>query len=109
MAVSTNIASTEVVFPVGLSQPPAVSGQQMLVYPNPFQSEINFVIEGMKGKDVTVKLYDIYGRMLDILYSGNVTSDDLKVSSNLNTLSSGIYFVRMESHEGTQNLRIVKY
>ncbi len=107
--VVTNTAVTEIVMPLGIDQQSSVTGQRLAVYPNPFRDEITIEFSGMEGQSVTVGIYDICGRLVGRIFGGRVTSDKLKVTSDLDRLSGGIYFVKMESGIGSQNTKIIKY
>ena len=115
--VGTNTAFTEIVMPLGIDQQSSVTGHRLAVYPNPFRDDITIEISGMEGQQVNVGIYDVYGRLVDLLFGGRVTSDKLQVTGGtqssskgyLDGLSSGIYFVQMESGNGLQNTKIIKY
>lgn len=71
------------------------------VYPNPFENQLSFVLEGMQK--TRVELLDVNGR---ILYSFNCTEG----LSTLDTrgLNSGIYFLRTELNGESKTIRISK-
>ncbi len=71
------------------------------IYPNP--SSANFTIDLKEASEVrSVELYDVTGKMIQSLsFNGSklVFGDDLK---------SGIYFVKINSISGTQNVQVIK-
>lgn len=67
------------------------------IYPNPFnpQASIEFAIQ--ESVEITVGLYDITGRLLELLYEGTPESNTiLKAQIDASGLSSGIYLVRLD-------------
>ncbi|MDL2261952.1 C10 family peptidase [Bacteroidales bacterium OttesenSCG-928-I21] len=71
----------------------------LTIYPNPTTNELN--ISGIEEKS-EVQIYDIYGKLLvDI---NNFQNNSIDVSS----LSGGIYFVKVNTKNGTRTMKIVK-
>jgi len=75
-------------------------------YPNPFngQTEIQFSVP--EDKNYSLKLFDIKGELLQILSEGISNGNKLAVKWNSAGLSSGVYFIILES-EGI-NKRVIK-
>lgn len=66
------------------------------VYPNPITDQINLRYNVAKNSNVTIKIMDILGNDLIILFSQRVDPGEQKFTFNLNNkLSSGFYFVRL--------------
>ncbi len=67
------------------------------VYPNPFNSRttIRFGID--KAAPATLRIYDLTGRVVADLYSGQATVGYHRVSYDGVALPSGIYWLRLES------------
>lgn len=83
------------------------------IYPNPFSklSTISYQLP-MKG-NVTLRVYDLSGRLVRLLLSGEQGSGYYEVAwdgSNGNGIkvSRGIYFVRLEVGEYTETKKIIK-
>jgi hypothetical protein len=71
------------------------------VYPNP--TSYDFTVE-LNNSDVkTVELCDVTGRIIS-----SSTSTDNKVNVQMNTLSNGIYYVKVKSVNAVQVVKIVK-
>ncbi len=72
------------------------------VYPNPFNSRttIRFGID--KAAPATLRIYDLTGRVVADLYSGQATVGYHRVSYDGVALPSGIYWLRLESLGRTQ-------
>ena len=80
------------------------------VFPNPFNPSTTIRFELWRAGQISLKVYDIRGRVLGILMEGWKDKGDYSFSFNASDLTSGIYFVRLESggSEQTQKLVLVK-
>jgi hypothetical protein len=77
------------------------SNSGIKVYPNPNNGE--FTVELNNNSNKTVSVLDVTGRV--ILTS--TTSDD-KVNFNINKFAAGIYYVKIQSINATEVLKVVK-
>lgn len=79
-------------------------------YPNPFNSEtiINFSLPF--NSYVTLEIYDITGRKIDVLANGIFAMGSYNLAFNAAKLSSGIYFYRLKHNAGfiTKKLLLLK-
>jgi hypothetical protein len=73
-------------------------------YPNPFNPETSIVFSLNDNSFVSLKVYDLLGREVAILASGEFDAGDHKVKFNGNNLESGIYFYEIKA----DNIRDVK-
>jgi hypothetical protein len=76
-------------------------------YPNPFNptTKINYSVP--KTSYVTVKVYDILGRVVATIVNENKPVGNYSVQFNANRLTSGIYFYRMESGSFSQTKKLL--
>ena len=79
-------------------------------YPNPFNptTVINYSLP--KSGFVTIKVYDVLGKVVTTLINEDKPVGNYKVEFNANKLTSGIYFYRMESglYSQTNKLLLLK-
>lgn len=79
-------------------------------YPNPFNpiTKIEFSLKA--GGDVTLKVYDGLGRIVETLVDQNLNAGRYSVTFNGNGLSSGIYFYKLlsEAGESVRKMLLVK-
>jgi hypothetical protein len=61
-------------------------------YPNPFNGVSNIKFSIPNVSDVALKVYDLNGKEIEILYQGKLSGGNYKVQWNSNTLPSGVYF-----------------
>ncbi|MBT7619075.1 MAG: T9SS type A sorting domain-containing protein [Calditrichaeota bacterium] len=75
------------------------------VYPNPFNSALTISVEVNNMQDVEVDVFDISGRSIESLHSGNlqVGNHSFNWGSNL----SGIYFVVLSSGQYREIQKVV--
>jgi hypothetical protein len=75
-------------------------------YPNPFNNQFSFSIIIQKREIVDIRLIDIMGRNIQNIFYGvlSIGKRDFSVKTNLPT---GIYFLKIQSNEQSQNRKIV--
>ena len=79
-------------------------------YPNPFNPVTTLSFELPIGSDVTLSIYNLQGREVSTLISGNMDAGYHTARWNADAYSSGVYFVKMIAGEyvSTQKLMLVK-
>ena len=79
-------------------------------YPNPFNpvTKINFDLP--KSSFVSIKLFDILGREVKNLVSGNMDAGKYIIDLNSSDLAGGVYFYRIETAEfsDTKKMMLIK-
>ncbi len=77
---------------------------EVFVYPNPFSKKLN--IKGNDtGKITSIQLYDLLGK--EIITEIEKNSDETKIVDTEN-LTGGIYFLKLNSAEGSKTVKIIK-
>lgn len=76
-------------------------------YPNPFNpiTTINYSVP--KSNFVTIKVFDILGREVETLVNNEKLKGNYKVEFNGSTLSSGIYFYRMQAGDFVETKKLI--
>ena len=71
-------------------------------YPNPFNpiTKIDFTLP-TDVDNVSINIYDIRGRLVDVLLEGSINSGYHSLYWNADLYSSGIYFVHMIAGNNT--------
>lgn len=86
----------------------AVDGEpEVLVYPNPFIGDLILNMENFDGRNATVEIFDMFGRMLaqkNISSTGN----SYQMLLNLNDLPAATYNVRVSTADFVINRKVVK-
>jgi len=79
-------------------------------YPNPFNPVTTLSFAIPVDSEVTLSIYNLQGREVSTLISGNLDAGYHSVIWNADRNSSGVYFVKMVAGEyvNTQKLMLVK-
>ena len=79
-------------------------------YPNPFNPTTKIKFDVPKSSSVKLVVYDINGRVIENLFSGNLSAGTFEYQWNASRFSSGLYFVKMESKDfsGIKKMTLVK-
>ncbi|MBL0062423.1 MAG: T9SS type A sorting domain-containing protein [bacterium] len=80
------------------------------IYPNPFNNTANIAFDLPREVTGRLVVYDVLGRMTNTLYNGKLAAGSHSMQFNGNGLSSGTYFVRLEtpSFSATQKAVLLK-
>ncbi len=70
-------------------------------YPNPFNPSTTFSVYIPSEGFVNLSVYNVMGQLVDVLQSGNMTDGYHSITWNASSMTSGVYFVRVESLNGT--------
>lgn len=79
-------------------------------YPNPFNPSTTIQYSIPKTAYVTLKVYDVLGRLVTTLVDGVKEASFYQVQWNASAVSSGVYFYRVDarSQDGSKNFTSVK-
>ena len=78
---------------------------RLKLYPNPAQDSIT--LESLQGLQLnSVEIFDLNGKRLQTLDLSS--SNDRLIELNISSFNSGVYFVKVNSTEGTSTLKFVK-
>jgi PKD repeat protein len=76
-------------------------------YPNPFNPTTSIKYSIAKSGFVTLKVYDITGRLVQTLVNDNLLSGTYEVTFNEENLTSGIYFYKLITKDFTETKRML--
>jgi len=74
-------------------------------YPNPFNPAVNVTLAIPEIGNVQVVVFDILGRKVATLYSGNLRPGYFRLSWQPQNLPSGMYFLKMDASNGFHEIR----
>jgi hypothetical protein len=92
----------------------AVSNISMYAFPNPYNKEVQFNVQGTLAETINVKVLDVTGKLVDAFEYKNVGKSNA-VNMNWNAESrgvvvrSGLYFVEIRSNGNVVRTKLVKY
>jgi plastocyanin len=66
-------------------------------FPNPFNPSTNIRIDIPKASQVTVKIYDVRGNLVQTLINSELQAGSYSIDWNASEYSSGIYFYRLNA------------
>lgn len=78
------------------------------IYPNPFESVITLALSNISDEDVSVNVYDMYGRLIEkSVYhiSGNYNN---MITLELDQLPAGIYYLEAKAKAFVRSTKIIK-
>ncbi len=67
------------------------------IYPNPFNNTANISFDLPREVTGRLVVYDVLGRMTNTLYNGKLAAGTHSMQFNGNNLSTGVYFVKLET------------
>lgn len=80
-------------------------------YPNPFNPSTTIEFTSSINELVTLKVYDLLGRLVKTLLNSTVPGGDNKFTFSMNDLSSGVYFYKIQFNSGfsdTKKMILIK-
>lgn len=80
------------------------------IYPNPFNPTTNIKYSIPASTQITIKIFDLTGRLVKLLYSGYKNSGTYFETFDASNYASGIYFLQIESgiNIATKKLAFIK-
>lgn len=76
-------------------------------YPNPFNPETKIKFDIVKQSNVKLKIYDLLGKEVKTLYSGDLNAGKYEFSFNAKELASGMYLYKLETGDYTKVLKML--
>jgi len=76
-----------------VSSIPVADKFELSAFPNPFNSTISISLDLPLHQEVTVSLYDLLGREVDVVYRGRLSSNTIPYVAPA-AMASGVYFLR---------------
>jgi len=79
-------------------------------YPNPFNPVTNIKFQIPANEFVKLEVFDISGKIVDVLINGNLNAGTYEAKWNAETFSSGIYFYRLtvKNYSDTKKIILLK-
>ena len=75
-----------------------------IIFPNPFNNEINVFLNLNKTSNVQVSMFDIKGVKIIDIFKGDLDSGMQSINSKLDRLSSGLYMLKITTSDGITNI-----
>ena len=78
------------------------------IYPNPTTGVINIDVEMMADGDVTVKLFNITGKQIDMLSNNSLVEGFSTIQYDLTKFPKGIYMIEVNSENSRKVSKVIK-
>ncbi len=78
-------------------------------YPNPFNPTTTIKFSIKENTTVSLKLYDITGKLVKEIFKGNLNSGIYSILLDGSDLTSGIYFINFIAGNYTENKKVILY
>jgi hypothetical protein len=75
-------------------------------FPNPFNPSTTIKFSVPKQSIVSLNIYDVTGRLIENLFSSEISGGNYEIMWDASCFSSGLYFVRMESGSYNKAIRM---
>ncbi|MDZ7371533.1 MAG: T9SS type A sorting domain-containing protein, partial [candidate division KSB1 bacterium] len=76
-------------------------------YPNPFNPQTEICYSLAREDWVRLSVFDATGRVVSVLVDGRQTAGEHRVTFTAGNLHSGIYFLRLETTEGSLTRKMI--
>ena len=76
-------------------------------YPNPFNPSTMIVFFLPQNEYMTLKVYDITGRLIETLIEGEVPAGEHRLQWSAHGLASGVYLCRMEAKDFSETIKMI--
>jgi enterochelin esterase-like enzyme len=77
-------------------------------FPNPFTNSTTIQFELSKSEDIELRIYDHLGQQIKTLFKGTANAGILQTIFDASSLSTGIYFCRLQIGNETLTKKIIK-
>ena len=86
-----------------------LNGNNMEVYPNPYQDEVTITFKVEETTNATLSVYDLVGRKLVTILDTQIPNGIYNYTKDLGQLEPGVYIVKLSVENGTPSFeRIIK-
>jgi len=86
-----------------------LNGNNMEIYPNPFQEEVTITFKVEETTNATLSVYDMVGRKLVTILDTQIPDGIYNYTQNLGQLAPGVYVVKLNVENGVPSFeKIVK-
>ena len=76
-------------------------------YPNPFNPSTSFEMRLYEASNVTVKIYNLTGQLVDVIAEGSFAADTHTFTWNAENLASGVYFISTQIGSNVENQKVM--
>jgi hypothetical protein len=97
--------------PVNITEPiltESLNKTELKIFPNPFYHSTAIELVFKEKKKVTLSVYNQLGEKVETLFEGKKERGTYQLTWNSKNLSSGIYFIQLQTDKGISTQKIIK-
>lgn len=79
----------------------------MVVYPNPAQTEVNIEVTVEQNNTMNIQIFDLTGKVVFERLNNNIYSGTNNMTVNVSNLKSGVYFIKSTVGQNSKTSRLV--
>ena len=80
----------------------AINNKNIEIYPNPIVDRFYLSLDLEKFQKVTISLFNVEGKLVNVLYDGDMREGENIFSFDKTSLNQGIYFLKVTTESGLQ-------
>lgn len=97
--------------PVNIKEPvimDSLNETELKIFPNPFYQSTTIELDLYIKTKLTLSIYNQLGEKVEAIFEGNKEKGTYQLTWNSVKLSSGIYFIKLQSNNGITTQKIIK-
>jgi pimeloyl-ACP methyl ester carboxylesterase len=87
---------------------PETVNKQFIVYPNPVENHTTLTLKLQQEEDVSIQLFNSIGQKVETLFVGTMKAGSQSLTFDLNHLSQGVYFIKLETGNSITTNKLLK-
>ena len=80
--------------------------QNLVIYPNPTENELNIQYQLADYENVTIRIYDITGRLLNTVSEGYQVPGEHQMQLNLQPLEGNLFIIQLQAGKGVVHKKV---
>jgi hypothetical protein len=99
------------VIPTSVSEnqnPELILEKAINTYPNPVNNELTIVFHLSRAQPVSVRIYDLSGRMVQDVVHSNMPAGEIRVFTNIESLPPGVYITEVQTGNQRNTAKIIR-
>jgi hypothetical protein len=101
--------SIQKIIPTNTDEMTETSGEMFNLFPNPTSGQLDIIYKSIGSTHVTIKLYNLEGKLISVLWENKplVAGQAVRVNLNEAQISNGIYLINISSPEISVTRKLV--
>ena len=79
-----------------------------MVFPNPIQNNLNIELELIQGSDLSARIFNVHGELISSNHFKHLSMGTNNLKIDVGDVSSGIYFLSLETDNGQRMVKFIK-